>query len=340
MLAGIARKVGSDEASAGQWWRILNTVAIVLLAAPLAAAGALKLLAPSRSASLVAELWARGGPTRHAVTSIPYLELSLAACLVAPVLRRGAAVASLGLLLGFSVVVLTKGRPSEAKGCGCFGSVEDTLPRWWALVRNAALMALAVVVAAGGESPVPTGVLALLVLCVAGFVVSLLLALELRQRDSASSTLAPARRASPPLDERLVTTDGASTTIRRWLATGRPHVLVFVDPICGPCRSLLPAVADHQRASGPLAIGVVSRGPVTENMAMARDFGLAPVAVDPADTLSRAFGVSGTPAAVLLSESGDLLAGPVLGRSGTLSLFDSSPLPLGNNSPGSGASRT
>jgi hypothetical protein len=51
------------------------------------------------------------------------------------------------------------------------------------------------------------------------------------------------------------------------LALGRPAMLVFSNPRCGPCTALLPEVAEWQRAHGSqLTIALVSTGTQAENV--------------------------------------------------------------------------
>lgn len=57
-------------------------------------------------------------------------------------------------------------------------------------------------------------------------------------------------------------------------------VLLFTDPACGPCQSLLPEAArwQHQYA-GKLTLALISSGPADVNRAKAVEFDLAQVLV-------------------------------------------------------------
>jgi hypothetical protein len=166
---------------------------------------------------------------------------------------------------------------------------------------------------------VAPGTLALLVLATAGVAMSLLLSRKLRsQSGSERSDLSP----TDWLEDELATTDGGKTSVRHWLATGRANLVVFVDPLCAPCRSLLSALI-HQPLPDSLTLVVVSRGPMVENVAMAEELRLPSVAVQSHGGLAQRLGVTATPAALVLSGVGQLIAGPALGRSAILSLLDS-----------------
>lgn len=297
----------------------LPLIAVVVLGATLAIAGAMKLMVQTGRPTLLVELAARGPSWALAVALLPYVEFVLAAALVVPVLREAAALASFSLIAAFSGVLGSRwARDGDARRCGCFGSVVlSSGSSWWPLARNAALM-VAAVVAFGGTPRARPGMVALAEVAAAAVVTSLLLSRALR---------AETRDVGPVagrgwLDDALPTTDGGTVSVRRWLAAGRTLVVVFVDPLCGPCRSLLPDLARRQRASGPVAVAVVSRGPMAENVEMAHEFGLAPIAVAGDDELARRFGVGATPAALLLPTAGERLTAPALGRSAVLALLD------------------
>lgn len=99
----------------------------------------------------VAKLTSRGWPSqaravgapRWAIRVVPVLEILVGAALVAGVPHAGWA--ALGLLVGltaFLVVALLRGVEAP---CACFGSMSTRPVTWWSVVRNVALMALAVV---------------------------------------------------------------------------------------------------------------------------------------------------------------------------------------------------
>ncbi len=62
-----------------------------------------------------------------------------------------AALAS-ALLVGFTVVIVSSLVRHRSVACHCFGSTSDRPVTWWAVVRNLVLLALAVVVLAGGTA--------------------------------------------------------------------------------------------------------------------------------------------------------------------------------------------
>jgi thiol-disulfide isomerase/thioredoxin len=114
---------------------------------------------------------------------------------------------------------------------------------------------------------------------------------------------APAARGlsvgSPAPQFLLPRAEGGELTLSALLARGRPLLLVFLDPACGPCRALAPDVAAWQeRYAGRLTVAVVSAG---EALA---EPGLADVLVQREREVADLFDVRSTPSAVLVHSSG------------------------------------
>jgi peroxiredoxin len=80
---------------------------------------------------------------------------------------------------------------------------------------------------------------------------------------------------------------------------GRPVLLVFSDPQCGPCEALAPSLVRLACEQSGLQVLMVSRGDVEANRAKARSFPF-PVALQDGWQLSREYGIFATPVAVLL----------------------------------------
>jgi protein-disulfide isomerase len=116
----------------------------------------------------------------------------------------------------------------------------------------------------------------------------------------------------------LQTLGGAEATLSSHLS-GRTVVL-FWNPSCGFCERMLP---DLQRfEAGPAAdtpsLLLISSGDAATN----REMGLrAPILLDQSFAAGNAFGVSGTPSAVVVDEQG-LIASPVaVGAQAALALL-------------------
>jgi len=109
--------------------------------------------------------------------------------------------------------------------------------------------------------------------------------------------------------------------------SGRPVLLVFSDPDCGPCDALLPDLARlHSRDGDGLEILVVGRGGVEENRrkaaAQALDF---PVLLQPGWRVSKEYGIFATPVAFLIDEEGVIARDVAKGAPEILSLAEGVP---------------
>ncbi|MGH2550776.1 MAG: redoxin domain-containing protein, partial [Thermomicrobiales bacterium] len=119
------------------------------------------------------------------------------------------------------------------------------------------------------------------------------------QRGLPIGTLAPAFR--------LEGVHGETQTLDALRAAGKPVLLVFTDPGCGPCNALLPDVAAwQQELSSKLTIAVLSRGTVEKNLEKIQAHGLSTVLIQPDRTLSDAYQAIGTPSAVLVQATGTI----------------------------------
>lgn len=95
--------------------------------------------------------------------------------------------------------------------------------------------------------------------------------------------------------------DLAGSPVNLAAAGGQQTLLLFWSPGCHHCASLLPEMKQWEASARGPRLLVVSRGPVALNL----DAGLtSPVVLDDDHSLASAFGVTGTPAAVLIDARG------------------------------------
>src|SRR5262249_24877574 len=73
----------------------------------------------------------------------------------------------------------------------------------------------------------------------------------------------------------LPTLAGETITLAALRALGKPVVLLFSDPGCGPCNALLPEIGRWQREhAAKLVVALVSRGTIEANRPKASENGL------------------------------------------------------------------
>lgn len=94
---------------------------------------------------------------------------------------------------------------------------------------------------------------------------------------------------------------------------GAPTLVLFWSPGCSHCQEVLPEIKAFEQVPGHTRTVIVSRGPGALNQAA----GFAsPLVLDDDETISKAFGVSGTPAALMLDASGRVATPVARGASG------------------------
>jgi thiol-disulfide isomerase/thioredoxin/uncharacterized membrane protein YphA (DoxX/SURF4 family) len=123
--------------------------------------------------------------------------------------------------------------------------------------------------------------------------------------DPAPTPLAttPRSNMAPAFD--LATVDGGRMTLTGLLALGRPTVLMFADPGCGPCAALTPDIAEWQTRFGKdITIAVISRGTLESNQEKFVTKGVGRIGLQEEWEVFTAYQVRGTPSAVLVDPDG------------------------------------
>lgn len=113
--------------------------------------------------------------------------------------------------------------------------------------------------------------------------------------------------------------DGTELSLQAY--RGKPVLLVFSDPSCGPCRELAPKLEDLHRRRADLQMIMISRGDVESNRCEIKEFDLTfPVVIQRHWEVSRAYGMFATPIGYLVDEDGILVADVAVGAGAILSL--------------------
>jgi hypothetical protein len=248
-------------------------------------------------------------------TLLPLAELAIAGALIAGPTASWGALAALIVLLLFCVAIAWNLSHGRAPDCHCFGQLHSSPASRRTVARNLGLAALGFLLAAGLGALAPAAAIA--GVGIAALVAGLLPAwLGQRVADSTAGDAAgpPAGLpvGTPAPDFRLPGLTGGSHTLDSLRADGRPLLLLFSDPNCGPCIEMAPEVARRQRQhSDGLKIAVIERrdgpdrsGPDAhgrENVLFQRD-----------SEVADAYRAHGTPTAVLVGADG-AIASPVAG---------------------------
>jgi peroxiredoxin/uncharacterized membrane protein YphA (DoxX/SURF4 family) len=105
----------------------------------------------------------------------------------------------------------------------------------------------------------------------------------------------------------LPTVQGDIVTLDALRAPGKPVVLVFSDPDCGPCAALLPVVGEWQRSLAPsLTIALLSRGSADANRIKANEHGVHNLLLQRDREVASDYGILGTPSALVVRSDGSI----------------------------------
>jgi methylamine dehydrogenase accessory protein MauD len=310
------------------------------LAAVFVVAGAAKLADRRGSREALVAFGLPRWSAAAAAVVLPVVELAVAAALLPKSTAWWGAAAALVLLLAFMLAIaisLARGRTLD---CHCFGQLHSAPAGPSTLIRNGVLAGAAVLVLVQGQNSVgpsafawlgEVGAAGLAILIGTALatvalvvVVSLLLALlrqngrlvlrlealEAQLGDGIADGL-PVGASAPAFELRALR--GPPRTLAELLAPQRPVLLVFTEPHCGPCAALVPEIAGWQDDHADLlTIAVVGRRDRGANRELAK-YGLRNVLFQRAREVSVAYGVHGTPSAVLIAVDGTIASLPAPG---------------------------
>jgi peroxiredoxin len=317
----------------------------LLLAAVFVVAGIAKLADREGSRRAVADFGVPAVLAAPLAILLPLAELAVAAALIPTATAFWGGVGALALLLLFVVGIGANLARGHKPDCHCFGQLHSAPAGWTTLARNGVLAAVAAfLVLRGLEGDVgpsvvgwigalsATGLLVLaggtvlLALVVAQWLFlygllrqngRLLARLEAVEGILAAEGLAPSENGArsarglpvgaPAPAFGLRDLRGEEVALEDLRAPGKPVVLLFTDPNCGPCADLLPDVGRWQlKYAEKVTISLVGRGSVEENHAEVSEHGVENVLLQEDWEVADAYQVEATPSAVIISPEGTI----------------------------------
>jgi peroxiredoxin/uncharacterized membrane protein YphA (DoxX/SURF4 family) len=113
-----------------------------------------------------------------------------------------------------------------------------------------------------------------------------------------------------------------SRTLESLRSAGKPILLLFSDPNCGPCTAMLPEIGRWQKEyAETLTLALISRGESKENKTQAAEHDLMNVLLQKNWEVSEDYEVGGTPSAVLVSPDGKVASPVARGAEGIRTLL-------------------
>jgi methylamine dehydrogenase accessory protein MauD len=298
----------------------------VVLAAVFAAAGVAKLLDLPGSRGALAGF---GVPARIAPTAavlVPIAELTSAIALVPEESARWGGLAALVLLLAFVAGISNAMRRGEAPDCHCFGQLHSEPAGRPTLIRNLGLAVLAAVVVIDGPGPsigswvsdrsaAELAAVGLGAAAVTLAIVAAQLWLDVREL---TSDLESAKRGlagqaaglavgSPAPEFSLPDLSGRTRTLEALRSRGRPVLLAFTSPDCGPCQSVYPELGRWSASlANELTVAVITRGTPDDNRPIAEEHGIGTMLMQENMETMRAYQTNATPTLVVVNPDGTI----------------------------------
>ncbi|MGH9930076.1 MAG: MauE/DoxX family redox-associated membrane protein, partial [Pyrinomonadaceae bacterium] len=281
---------------------------------------------------------------------LPIVELAIAGGLLFDRTAGRSALSALLVVGVFVVAISVNLARGQTHDCHCFGQLYSRPLGWSTLARNlifalAALMILWQDRVGSGSSILRT--LAqlqlaqwLLLICALVLVTGTLVYLQRRQKRLAVKTAAapqglPPNSVAPSFE--LTAYAGGTSSLTQLLAYGKPLLLIFTNPTCGPCVVLFQEVKEWQQAHREqLTIALISFGTIKENFVNVARNGLGQVLLQEKREVAEKYGASVTPTAVVVSTSGRI-ASPLAAGADEIRKLLATVLENSNHNPSSQA---
>ena len=309
---------------------LILLIARLVLAGIFVTAAAGKFMDLSGSVQAVGNFGVPAPLTKPIGYGLPFVELLVAILLLPVSTAFWGALLGVLLLLGFIGGMANSLRKGEAPDCHCFGAIHSAPISKNTIIRNGVFVLIGLFVLAGGTTPGASllgwlddesGAVKAMVVVVALLVVAVIglawmamhllgqngrLLIRMDELEAAKATVpaAPVARKMAP-DFAGTGLIGDKVTLDSLKTAGKPLLLFFSDPGCGPCNALLPDVAKWQgELDGKSAVAVVTRGTIDQARDKLKPHDIRKVVIEADRAISNAFDVSGTPSAVLIDATG------------------------------------
>ncbi|HZS46221.1 MAG TPA: MauE/DoxX family redox-associated membrane protein [Blastocatellia bacterium] len=342
---------------------LLLTITRLLLTAILSVAGTAKLLDREGSRRALQEFGVPESASPTFAWILPFVEIALAIAVLPAAGVEWASLGTLLLFLVFSVAIAINVVRGKTADCHCFGQLHSAPVSWKTLARNlvftglagfltlqhqeaaqTSLIAWIVNLSISERANLAVGVIALVLLSVLTYISVRLLKqqkeladqiAELQDRLADDGLSQPAVRkdivfptkglpiGSPaPLFELSSLTED-KIALGDLLENGKPALLAFVSPNCGPCESLLPDIERWQTDyADRMNVALISSGDVKENKAKFSKRKIATVLLQNGSAIDKSYEAHWTPTAVLVSSTGAIASQLAMGADGIKSLVD------------------
>ncbi len=292
------------------------------LAIVFGAAGVTKLLDLKSTREAVANFGSPSALVPALSFALPLLELTIALGLLFNATAWWSALAALMLLGVFILAISLNLAQGRTHDCHCFGQLHSRPIGWTTIARNV-LFALAatVVLWPGRPESNPeiittiqdalaalSGIqLVLLILVFVGAAAASIYWQRKTKRNAAQTeaeTMAlPLGSVAPPFD--LPAYEGGRKSLDQLMEHGKPVLLVFTNPKCGPCVTLFKEMKEWQQEHDDyLTIAIVTVGTIKDNFVNVAKNGLGEVLLQEKREVAEQYRAMYTPTGVIVTPDG------------------------------------
>jgi peroxiredoxin len=120
----------------------------------------------------------------------------------------------------------------------------------------------------------------------------------------------------------VMSATGIPVTLEDLTSAGNPVLLVFTSPECRTCREIENRLIRQHESCGTLTLAIASRGTVHANAGLAERLGASRVLLQHDHEVARAYGISRTPAAVLITAGAIVASAPAFDAAAIGALLD------------------
>jgi peroxiredoxin/uncharacterized membrane protein YphA (DoxX/SURF4 family) len=323
---------------------LLLLAARLVLAGVFIVAGLAKLADPEGSRSALLGFRVPAVLVPLAALLLPLAELAIGVMLIPLATAWWAAIGAAALLGLFVVGITTSLIRGEAPDCHCFGQLHSAPAGRSTLIRNGLLAGIAGVIIVWGQTSPGASAVAWIgdlsradgITLLGGLALLFVVALQswliyhlmrqsarfMERLDMLEAILrpgddldpAPASVLTSATNPRIGTLapafslpdlNGETTTLDTLRSLGKPVLLIFSNPGCGPCRTLFPDIVRWRKEyASKLTMSIITRGSLEANRAKAEEYGPVPTLLQDGYEVSNAYDAAATPSAVIVNSDG------------------------------------
>lgn len=280
-------------------------------------AGITKLMDQPGTREAVKNFGAPAASVRATALILPFVELAIAIGLLFSGTTAVSSISGLLLLGAFILAISVNLARGQTHDCHCFGQLYSRPLGWPTLVRNIVFALGAGFVFWQAELAASPGIVSILAtLSAAGWallavavaaIVAVFLYLQQRHRKELAARVGP---EGLPIDSiapdfELPAYHGGTESLTTLLEHGKPLLLLFTSPHCGPCIVIFKEIKEWQEAHrDQLTIAVITRGSIKDNFVNVARNSLGEVLLQKEREVGEKYGGLATPTGVVVTPDG------------------------------------